>query len=58
MFIRLFLLLSLSAILFSSGTYTGWRAARWLDPLLDAKDRSVAVSQTLQETFGGLFDEP
>ena len=53
MFIRLILLLSLSVALFSSGTYTGWRAARWLDPVLDAKARSSAVSQTLR----GLFDE-
>ena len=52
MFIRLLLFLSLSAALFGSGTYTGWRAARWLDPLLDAKDRSAAVSQTV----GGWFD--
>ena len=53
MFIRLILLLSLSVALFSGGTYTGWRAARWLDPVLDAKARSSAVSQTLR----GLFDE-
>ena len=53
MFIRLILLLSLSVALFSSGTYTGWRAARWLDSVLDAKARSSAVSQTLR----GLFDE-
>ena len=52
MFIRLLLLLSLSAVLFGSGTYTGWRAARWLDPLLDAKDRSATISQTV----GGWFD--
>ncbi|MEM9947129.1 MAG: hypothetical protein AAF810_13810 [Cyanobacteria bacterium P01_D01_bin.36] len=52
MFIRLFLLFSLSAVMFTSGTYTGWRAARWLDPVLDAKDRSAAVSQTL----GGWLD--
>ena len=52
MFIRLFLLLSLSAVLFGSGTYTGWRAARWLDPLLDAQNRSTAVSQAL----GGWFN--
>jgi hypothetical protein len=57
MVFRLFLLLSFSVALFGSGTYTGWRAARWLDPVLDAKDRSIAVSQTLQDTFGGLFDE-
>ena len=54
MILRLFLLSSLSLLMFSSGTYTGWRAARWLDPVLDAKDRSAAVSQTLR----GLFDEP
>ena len=53
MFIRLLLLLSLSALMFTGGSYTGWRTARWLDPLLDAKDRSSAVSQTLR----GLFDE-
>ena len=53
MFIRLVCLLSLSAFLFSSGTYTGWRAARWLDPVLDAKDRSTAISQRL----GGLFND-
>ena len=52
MFIRLLLLLSLSAVLFGSGTYTGWRAARWLDLLLDAKDRSATISQTV----GGWFD--
>ena len=54
MFIRLFLLLSFSLTLFTSGTYTGWRAARWLDPVLDAKDRTTAISQTLR----GLFDDP
>lgn len=53
MLIRLLLLLSLSALMFTGGSYTGWRTARWLDPLLDAKDRSSAVSQTLR----GLFDE-
>jgi len=53
MILRLLLLSSLSLLLFSGGTYTGWRAARWLDPLLDAKERSTAVSQTL----GGWFDE-
>jgi hypothetical protein len=53
MILRLFLLSSLSVLLFGSGTYTGWRAARWLDPLLDAKDRSAAVSQTIR----GLFDD-
>ena len=52
MFIRLILLLSLSVVMFGSGTYTGWRAARWLDPLLDAKDRSAAIRQTA----GGRFD--
>ena len=53
MFIRLLLLLSLSAVMFGSGTYTGWRAARWLDPVLDAKNRSAEVSRTI----GGWFDE-
>ena len=33
--------------MFGSGTYTGWRAARWLDPVLDAKDRTEAVSRTI-----------
>ncbi|MEL6881797.1 MAG: hypothetical protein AAFN12_17355 [Cyanobacteria bacterium J06560_2] len=53
MIIRLFLLSSLGLVIFGSGTYTGWRAARWLDPVLDAKDRSAAISQTI----GGWFDE-
>lgn len=53
MFIRLILLLSFSVALFGGGTYTGWRAARWLAPILDAKDRSAAVSQTLR----GLLNE-
>ena len=53
MILRLLLLSSLSVFIFGSGTYTGWRAARWLDPLLDAKDKSAAVSQTL----GSWFDE-
>ncbi|MEL6902060.1 MAG: hypothetical protein AAFY57_18665 [Cyanobacteria bacterium J06642_2] len=53
MFIRLLLLLSLSAAMFTGGTYTGWRAARWLDPVLDAKDRSAEISRTI----GGLFDD-
>ena len=53
MILRLLLLSSLSVLMFSSGTYTGWCAARWLDPVLDAKARSSAVSQTLR----GLFDE-
>ena len=51
MFIRLILLLSLSVVMFGSGTYTGWRAARWLDPLLDAKDRSAAVSRRVRSWF-------
>ena len=51
MFIRLLLLLSLSAAMFSSGTYTGWRAARWLDPVLDAKARSAAVSHPVRSWF-------
>ena len=54
MILRLLLLSSLSLLLFGSGTYTGWRAARWLDPLLDAQERSAAVTQTL----GAWFDEP
>ena len=53
MFIRLLLLLSFSAAMFTGGTYTGWRAARWLDPVLDAKDRSAEISRTI----GGLFDD-
>ena len=53
MFVRLFLLLSCSAALFLSGTYTGWRAARWLDPVLDAKDKTAAITTTL----GGWFDD-
>ena len=47
--IRTLLLLIFSAFLFSSGTYTGWRAARWLDPILDAKAHT--------DILGGLFDE-
>ena len=53
MILRLLLLSLLSAVVFGSGTYTGWRAARWLDPVLDARDRSAAVSHTL----GSWFDE-
>ena len=53
MFIRPILLFSLSAVMFGSGTYTGWRAARWLDPVLDAKDRTEAGSRTI----GGLFND-
>ena len=53
MLIRLFLLLSLSAVMFGSGTYTGWRVARSLDPILAAKDRSAAIGQTV----GGWFDD-
>ena len=52
MILRLFLLLSLSTVMFTGGTYTGWRAARWLDPVLDAQDRSAEISRTI----GGLFD--
>ena len=51
MFIRLILLLSFSFVLFSGGTYTGWRAARWLNPLLDAQDRSADISRTIGELF-------
>jgi len=57
MILRFFLLSSLSAVMFGSGTYTGWRAARWLDPLLDAKDRSAAVSQAVSQTVRGLFND-
>lgn len=53
MIIRLLLLSSLGVVIFGSGTYTGWRAARWLDPVLDAKDRTAAISQTI----GSWFDE-
>ena len=53
MIFRLLLLSSLGVFLFGSGTYTGWRAARWLDPVLDAKDRTAAISQTV----GSWFDE-
>ena len=53
MSLRLLLLSSLSLVLFGSGTYTGWRAARWLDPMLDAKERSAVITQTL----GGWFNE-
>ena len=53
MCVRLLLLLSLSAVMFTGVTYTGWRAARWLDPVLDAKDRSAEISRTV----GGLFDD-
>ncbi|MEL7142343.1 MAG: hypothetical protein AAFY15_15445 [Cyanobacteria bacterium J06648_11] len=51
MIIRLFLVSSLGLVIFGSGTYTGWRAARWLDPLLDAKDRSAVISQTVRSWF-------
>jgi|GEM_PF-1780282 len=57
MILRFFLLSSLSAVMFGSGTYTGWRAARWLDPLLDAKDRSAAVSQAVSQTVRGMFND-
>ena len=53
MSLRLLLLSLLSLVLFGSGTYTGWRAARWLDPMLDAKERSAVITQTL----GGWFNE-
>lgn len=53
MIIRLLLLSSLGVVIFGSGTYTGWRAARWLDPVLDAKDRTAAISKTI----GSWFDE-
>ena len=48
---RLLLLSALSAAMFSSGTYTGWRAAHWLDPVLDAKARSAAVSHPVRSWF-------
>ena len=53
MIFRLFVLSSLGVVIFGSGTYTGWRAARWLDPVLDAKDRSAVISKTV----GSWFDE-
>ena len=53
MIFRFFVLSLLGVVIFGSGTYTGWRAARWLDPVLDAKDRSTAISQTV----GSWFDE-
>ena len=53
MILRLFLLSSLSLVMFTGGTYTGWRTAHWLDPVLDAKDRTTALSQTIR----GLFHE-
>ena len=52
MFIRLLLLLSLSAVVFGSGTYTGWQVAHWLNPLFDAKGRSTA-----SQTLGGWFND-
>ena len=51
MIYRLLLLFALSAVMFSSGTYTGWRAARWLDPVLDARDRSAEVSRRVRSWF-------
>ena len=57
MILRLFLLSSLSVLMFGSGTYTGWRAARWLDPLLDAQARSAAASQAVSQTVRGLFHD-
>ena len=48
MIFRFLVLSSFSVVIFGSGTYTGWRAARWLDPVLDAKDRSAAISQTVR----------
>ena len=53
MLLRLLLLTAYSAVLFTGGTYTGWRAARWLDPVLDARDRNIAV----QDAIGGWFDD-
>ena len=53
MLIRLCLLTLLSITMFTGGTYTGWRAARWLDPVLDARDRNIAV----QDAIGGWFDD-
>ena len=53
MIFRFFVLSLLGVVIFGSGTYTGWRAARWLDPVLDAKDRSAEISRTV----GGLFDD-
>lgn len=53
MILRLLLLSSLSLLIFGGGTYTGWRAARWLDPILDVKDHSAAISQSVR----GLFDD-
>ena len=53
MIFRLFVLSSLGVAIFGSGTYTGWRAARWLAPVLDAKDRSATISKTV----GSWFDE-
>ena len=52
MLLRLLLLTAYSAVLFTGGTYTGWRAARWLDPVLDARDRSGAVRQVIGGWFG------
>ena len=53
MLLRLLLLTAYSAVLFTGGTVTGWRVARWLDPVLDARDRSVTVRQAI----GGWFDD-
>ena len=53
MIFRFLVLSSLGVVIFGGGTYTGWRAARWLDPVLDAKDRSAAIGQTI----GSWFDE-
>ena len=53
MIIRCLLLSALSLAMFTSGTYAGWRAARWLDPVLDAKDRTAAVTNAI----GGMFND-
>ena len=53
MLTRLCLLSALSLTMFTSGTYAGWRAARWLDPVLDAKDRTTAVTNAI----GGFFND-
>lgn len=48
---RFIALLIVCTAMFGSGAYTGWKVARWVDPVLEAKSRAEAV----QGFIGGLF---
>lgn len=51
---RILALTVYTLLIFTAGNVSGWKVARWADPILDARDRVAAASSL----FGGFWDEP